>query len=159
MNFIGGKSITKHEITYEAPDASSCKQYNKQLDSLTQIAPYVFVNTTKTSLNYSWCCREFYNENHKLVLRKLIASFSYQNSKFFSTSVYLNDCEPERLSCVVDRQIIMWDNYVYDNCSLLQGKAVRAQMRGDEIVSTQGQFAVTLTGKLRSNVVTSCFKH
>jgi hypothetical protein len=143
--------VSRHTIKYETINAINCKKHadliNTKHTTLIQIGPYTYINSTNSLLNYNWCCREILNINYKLIVKAVFASYNYHTNKFFSSTVFLQNCDPKQLKCIVDNQIIVWNDDVYDQCSLIQGRTVKAQQRGFDIVSTEGQFAVTLTGK------------
>ena len=151
MNFVGGRTITQHSISYRPLNEIECRQHAELIKlkqtKLIPIGPFTYINVTHPKLTYTWCCYDVLNVHYKLIVKVLVAAYNYQNKKLFSPSVYLQNCEPLRLYCQIDTQCIVWSNEVYNSCSLVQGRNVRAQQREQEIVSTEGQFAVTLTGK------------
>ena len=147
-NFFGARSVTSHNITYKPADTLTCRNHAHLIEQhqspLIKIGPYMYVNSTNSPLTYTWCCRDITNTNVKLIVKAIFVSYNYHNNKFFSPTIFLQDCDPTALTCVVNQYTVIWNTSSYDSCSLLQGKTVRAQRRGSEVVSTEGQFAVTL---------------
>ena len=151
MRFFGSKGIVSHEIQYTAIDEQDCRDIANQIPTgthkLLKVGPYTYTNTTNNSITYQWCCRDHIQHNYKLIVRQLYATYNYRTSRFFSPNLPLAECDLLARSCVVNNQRIVWDNNTCHQCELLRGKTVAGEQKGDEIVSIEGQLAVTLNYK------------
>ena len=151
MGFFGSKGIVGHEIQYTAIDEQDCHNIASQIPTgthkLLKVGLYTYTNTIHNSITYQWCCRDHIQRNYKLIVRQLYATYNYRTSHFFSPNLPLAECNPSARSCVVNNQRIVWDNNTYYQCELLQGKTEAGEQKGEEIVSNEGQLAVTLKYK------------
>ena len=108
------------------------------------------------SPSYSWCCREFNTSSNRLIIHKYSAVINYFTSRLLSTNLNVNECESKKTSCKTYNEpaIVVWEDKERNHCSYLTylpGKEVPAMKTGDNVVSEEGQFSVTIT-----NTTTVC---
>ena len=57
MNFVGGRTITRHNISYQPLNEVDCRQHAEfiklKLTKLIAIGPFIYKNTTHPSLTYT----------------------------------------------------------------------------------------------------------
>ena len=64
----------------------------------------------------------------------------------FSASVSMRDCDIYCIYCLVSDQILIWDENTVNTCEVTAGKMVNGERRGNQIISHEAEFAVTLIG-------------
>ena len=64
----------------------------------------------------------------------------------FSASVSMRDCDIYRKYCLLSDQTLIWDENTVNTCEVKAGKMVNGERRGNQIISHEAEFAVTLTG-------------
>ena len=63
-----------------------------------------------------------------------------------SASVSLKDCDVHLKYCLLSDQILISDENAVNTCEVKAGKMVNGERRGNQIISYEAKFAVTLTG-------------
>jgi hypothetical protein len=152
QSFFGSKGITGHSTTFRAIDEESCRILANTIKSgklnhgLIQVGPYLYVNSTKQDINYKWCCYDYEQRFVKVVIQQLFAAYNYHSHQLFSASVKISGCDPTKLSCIVDDQMLVWDENSFSICELISGPVIQAEQKGNELLAKQSQLALTLTG-------------
>ena len=67
----------------------------------------------------------------------------------FSAATQMQSCSPNKTSCMLQDQTLVWLIDSYELCDLVSGPSVLAERRGEKIVSEEGQFSVTLSAQTR----------
>ena len=155
MSFFGGRGITGHTLKFQPIATQDCVNLAQAIQAndlkrfnLTQIAPYTYTNNSgPINVAYSWCCSDYVTMTAKIIVRLLPTVYNFHTKRFFSPSMPVQDCDVKQLFCVLDNNMLVWLPNSYDNCELILGNTVIGEQHGDHIVSSQGQLAVTLTGK------------
>jgi len=61
----------------------------------------------------------------------------------------MNTCGPDEQFCMLSDQTLVWMDHSFETCELVGGNVVQAERRGNNLISHEGNFAVTLNGRKR----------
>ena len=158
FSFFGGKSVINKWTTFRPILEAECRTHMREISqsksSLIEIGHFVYSDKRNTvSPSYSWCCREFNTSSNHLIIHKYSAVINYFTSRLLSTNIDVNECESKKTSCKTYNEpaIIVWEDKERNHCSYSPGKEVPAKKTGDNVVSEEGQFSVTI-----KNTTTVC---
>jgi hypothetical protein len=147
-SFFNGKGIIDHSITFLPVEITLCKVIMRQM--VNKMIPFkridsnTWSNGTEFTIPYQWCCKSVVHEQYSIIIKQISASYNYDSHRMFSSNVQMKDCEPNLLYCLQSDQTLVWMNNSFELCEIAAGKTVSAEKRGNEIISHEGNFAVTL---------------
>ena len=153
--FFGSRGITNHKITFMPVSEDTCHSIANSLElekptGLHKISSFTYTNDTQPlHIDYRYCCYEVVNEQRKLIVKQISASYNYITKRMFSAATQMQSCSPNKTSCMLQDQILVWLIDSYELCDLVSGPSVLAERRGEKIVSEEGQFSVTLSAQTR----------
>ena len=150
-SFFAGKGITAHTIHFYPFDIIECQRIiaNRAIEfkKLHKISANTYSNTTHSlETEYKYCCYSYEQVQYNLIIKEMTASYNYHTHRMFSASVSMRDCDIYRKYCLLSDQILIWDENTVNTCEVKAGKMVNGERRGNQIISHEAEFAVTLTG-------------
>jgi hypothetical protein len=152
-SFFGGKSINGRYTSYSSTSIEDCKRYTKQIkdkdSTFKEIFPQVYSDkSSQVQPEYQWCCTSHNISQNRIIIKQFEAIFNFHSKRIMSSNINLAQCtDMNQQSCITGSSTIIWEQQITHICAYTEGDTMTAEQCGNDIVSDQGQLAVTITTK------------